>query len=488
MASVNDVCALPFTSQPGGKAYVATSTLSHHANGGGYRKWLRRRSLRVEPSKPHPARHVLVITSNPADAKVIRESLAGSPGGSFEVEWVGRLSDGIDQLQGKKSTAVILDLSLPDSQGIDTFDRVSMVAPRVPILILSGPEEEEAAKKAVQLGAQDYLPKNRLDSYALPRAVQSVMALKIAAEALVGDRERAEVTLNSIGDAVLSTDMGGNITYLNMVAERMTGWGREEAYRRPLGEVFRVINKNTGETARDPLEFALQQDRTVGLTVNTMLVRRDGLESAIEDSAAPIRDREGHVVGAVIVFRDVSEAQALARRMSYVAQHDVLTELPNRMLLNDRLMQAMAMARRHDKKLAVLFVDLDGFKATNDLMGHATGDAVLQSVARRLLEVLRSTDTVSRQGGDEFVILLPEVDSTNDAVAVAEKLLAALARPHIVGRNPVSLTGSIGISIYPEHGKEAESLVHCADMAMYKAKKSGGGRYCLFPDELINPK
>ena len=400
------------------------------------------------------------------------------------MEWVGRLSDGIDRLQRGQSTAVILDLSLPDSQGIEAFDRVSAAAPRVPILILSGPEEEEAAKRAVQHGAQDYLPRDRLDSYTLPRAVQSVIALKIAAEALVGNRERAEVTLNSIGDAVLSTDIVGKITYLNAVAERMTGWGREEAYSRPLGEVFRVIDKNTGETARDPLEFALQQDRTVGLTTNTMLVRRDGLESAIEDSAAPIRDREGRVVGGVIVFRDVGEAQALARRMSYVAQHDVLTELPNRMLLNDRLSQAMGMAQRHHKKLAVLFVDLDRFKAVNDSLGHATGDAVLQSVAKRLREALRDTDTVSRQGGDEFVILLPEINTAQDADRVAKKLLATLAEPQMAGGSAVPVTASIGISVYPEHGQDAESLVHCADMAMYEAKRSGGGNYCFFRSEV----
>lgn len=435
-------------------------------------------------SKPHHPGRVLLITNNPADAKLIRESLEGAPGGSFEVEWVGRLSDGIDRLQRGQSTAVILDLSLPDSQGIEAFDRVSAAAPRVPILILSGPEEEEAAKRAVQRGAQDYLPRDRLDSYTLPRAVQSVIALKIAAEALVGNRERAEVTLNSIGDAVLSTDIEGKITYLNAVAERMTGWGREEAYGRPLGEVFRVIDKNTGETARDPLEFALQQDRTVGLTTNTMLVRRDGLESAIEDSAAPIRDREGRVVGGVIVFRDVGEAQALARRMSYVAQHDVLTELPNRMLLNDRLSQAMGMAQRHHKKLAVLFVDLDRFKAVNDSLGHATGDAVLQSVAKRLREALRDTDTVSRQGGDEFVILLPEINTAQDADRVAKKLLATLAEPQMAGGSAVPVTASIGISVYPEHGQDAESLVHCADMAMYEAKRSGGGNYCFFRSEV----
>src|SRR5271157_1044807 len=150
---------------------------------------------------PHHSGHVLVITNDSSGAKLIRESLTGAAFESFEVEWACSLSDGIDRLKRLKIVAVILDLSLPDSHGMETFDRVSMSAPGVPILVLCGPEDEETAKKAVQLGAQDYLPKRHLDSYSLPRAVQTVIALKIAAEALLGDRERAEVTLNSIGDA-----------------------------------------------------------------------------------------------------------------------------------------------------------------------------------------------------------------------------------------------------------------------------------------------
>jgi len=435
----------------------------------------------MEKPKPHHSGHVLVITNDARDAKVIRESFAVAGLESFEVEWVCSLSEGIDRLKRLKIVTVILDLSLPDSHGVETFDRVSMSAPGVPILILVGSEseEEENAKKAIQRGAQDYLPKSHLDSYSLPRAVQNVIALKIAAEALLGDQERAEVTLNSIGDAVLSTDIEGKITYLNTVAERMTGWRREEAFGRLLDEVFQVVSKGTREPARNPLEFAVQQDQTVSLATNCVLVRRDGFESAIEDSAAPIRDREGRVVGAVIVFRDVGEAQALARKMSHLAQHDFLTELPNRMLLNDRLSQAIAMAERHRKKLAVLFVDLDLFKPINDSLGHTIGDAILQSVAKRLREALRHTDTVSRQGGDEFVILLPEIDTANDAVQVAEKLLATLAAPHLVGGREVEVTASIGISIYPDHGQDAEGLVHSADIAMYKAKKSGGCNYCF---------
>jgi diguanylate cyclase (GGDEF)-like protein/PAS domain S-box-containing protein len=437
----------------------------------------------LEKLKPPQPAHVLVITQNFRDAGLIRESLASPGHRPLEVEWASSLSDGIHRLKRLSVDAIILDLSLPDSHGIETFDRMSGSAPGVPILIISDEEEEDVAKEAVQRGAQDYLPRGRLDSYSLPRAVRTVIALKIASKVLAGDRQRAEATLNSIGDAVLSTDLHGKITYLNAVAERMTGWGLEEAAGRPLGDVFQFVDRTTRKPARNPLEFAIQQDQTVGLTADCLLIRRDGFESAIEDSAAPIRDQEGRVVGAVLIFRDVGRAQALADKMSHLAQHDFLTELPNRVLLNDRLGQAIRMDERHHKKLAVLFVDLDHFKTINDSLGHAIGDALLQSIAKRLRETLRETDTVSRPGGDEFVILLAEIEIADDAALVAGKILAALAPPHRLAGRELSVTASIGISIYPEHGQDAERLVHSADIAMYEAKKSGGGSYRFFAQQ-----
>ena len=189
----------------------------------------------------------------------------------------------------------------------------------------------------------------------------------------------------------------------------MTGWSREEAIGKPLAEVFRIIDGSTRKTARDPMEMAVEQDRTVGLTVNCVLIRRDGFESAIEDSAAPIHDRAGRVIGAVIVFHDVSAARAMSLQMTHSAQHDLVTNLPNRLLLNDRISQSIALARRQNRPIAVIFLDLDHFKYINDSLGHAIGDQLLQSVSKRLLAGVRGSDTVSRQGGDEFVILLSEI-------------------------------------------------------------------------------
>jgi len=253
----------------------------------------------------------------------------------------------------------------------------------------------------------------------------------------------------------------------------MTGWSGAETSGRPFAEVFQIIEGVTREPARNPMQLAVEQNQAVGLTSNCILVRRDGCESAIEDSTAPIHSRTGQVIGAVIVFRDVSEARAMRLKMTHLAQHDFLTDLPNRLLLNDRITQAISLSRRHSKPLAVLYLDLDGFKHINDSLGHEIGDKVLQLVAQRVVACVRTSDTVSRHGGDEFVILLSEIAEAGDAAISAKKLLAALAMPHAISELKVHLSASIGISIYPQDGHDADTLIKNADAAMYVAKGKG---------------
>lgn len=280
----------------------------------------------------------------------------------------------------------------------------------------------------------------------------------------------ALATLDSIGDAVLSTDLAGNVTYLNPVAERMTGWPASEAVGRPSQEVMRIVDAESRERVRDPLELAVSCDANAGVAEDCLLLSRDGRESAIEDTAAPIHDRQGRVIGAVIVFRDVGAARALSQRMSHLAQHDVLTGLPNRLLLGDRLDRAVAASQRHGSSLALLFLDVDGFKGINDRYGHAVGDRVLQVVAGRLVASVRRSDTVSRYGGDEFVVLLTEVACAEDASFSADNLLAAIAAPLPVDGLALYVTASAGVGVYPADGEDAETILLKADLALLRAK------------------
>src|SRR5450755_3233044 len=307
---------------------------------------------------------------------------------------------------------------------------------------------------------------------------------KALEQALFVENERAQVTLNSIADSVTCTDVFGNINFLNRVAQKMCGWTSEEAAGRSLSEVFRIIDSATRQPVRDPLRMAVKQDKPVGLYVDRILVRRDGVEYPIESSGAPIRDRAGRIVGMVIVFHDVSAARAMSVLMTHSAQHDVVTGLPNRVLLNDRITQAIVLARRNENPLAVMFLDLDHFKNINDSLGHAIGDNLLQSVSRRLLASVRKSDTVSRQGGDEFVILLSETTNPEDAATSAKKILLSLSGPHSIGGQDLFIDGSIGISVYPGDGEDAETLIKNADTAMYHAKERGRNNFQFFKAEM----
>ncbi|MDP9142296.1 MAG: EAL domain-containing protein, partial [Pseudomonadota bacterium] len=403
----------------------------------------------------------------------------------FEVEWVRSCAEGQvrlrDDAENKgRIAAILVDLVLPDSSGIEMFDQLYLQAPQIPILVLCDSQNEEIGKLAVQHGAQDYLLKSRLDTYLLPKAVGSMIERAANVEALFEEKERAEVTLNSIGDAVMSTDVWGNVTYLNAVAELLTGWSCEEAKGHPVEEVFRIVDADTREAVPNPMKLAITQNKTAALTPNCMLVRRDGVESSIEDSAAPIHDRRGTVTGAVMVFHDVTTARALSLRMAYLAQHDSLTDLPNRILLADRLKQAMALAHRARRQLALLFLDMDRFKHINDSLGHTIGDRLLQSVATRLRACVRSSDTVSRQGGDEFVILLSDIARPADAEISAEKILVALASPHSVDHHNLYVSASIGIATFPDDGVDADTLLQHADLAMYQAKANGRNNVQFF--------
>lgn len=426
------------------------------------------------------ANMVLIITADAADAKVLEDTLATARDGPFVTEWVCQLSEANTRLGKGDIDIILVDLFLPDSAGIQTFDVLFELAASTPIMTICDEANEVLAIEAVQRGAQGFLSKGHFQNSLVPQALRNIIQRKKVEEELFVEKERARVTLESIGDGVLSTDVACNITYLNAEAERMTGWSRDEARGRPIAEVFRLIEGETRHPARNPVELVIEQRKNLALHANSLLVRRDGYELPIEDSIAPIFNRKGNVTGAVVAFHDVSEAKAMAHKMEHLAQHDYLTGLPNRLLFNDRLSQAVEYAKRHKTQLAVLFLDLDNFKHINDSLGHAVGDKLLESVANRLVAQVRHSDTVSRLGGDEFVVLVLEDKLAEHATITADKILHALAERHHLGGHELHVTTSIGISLFPVDGENAEELLKNADAAMYHAKKKGKSNYQLF--------
>ncbi|MHB0990505.1 MAG: putative bifunctional diguanylate cyclase/phosphodiesterase [Burkholderiales bacterium] len=295
---------------------------------------------------------------------------------------------------------------------------------------------------------------------------------------------RAEIALNSISDAVIGTDMAGHVDYLNAAAENLTGWTRLEALGQPISVVVRLVTGAPSTLDLNSRDIVLPQKTYLDPNAVALLIHRDGSRIAIENSETALQDAHGEIVGSVTVLRDISAAQTTANTISHLVRHDFLTNLPNRSLLKDRISQAIVHAERHGTQLAVLFLDLDNFKRINDALGHAIGDILLQSVAQRLSACVRITDTVSRQGGDEFVILLTEENQALNSTSIAEKILFSLAVPHVIDKHILHVTASIGISTYPADAKNAETLIKHADTAMYYAKEKGLNHYQPFKKEM----
>ena len=430
-------------------------------------------------------RTVLLVEDNRGDARLVREIFKEQGLHDVELTHTECMGDAEKHLAENAFDVILLDLGLPDAHGLEAVQRIIAAAPRSPLVVLSGMDDESMGVQALLEGAQDYLIKGQIEPRELLRSLRYAIARKKIEEELFAEKELAEVTLRCIGDAVICTDPSGRITFLNPIAETMTGSSLMEAVGKPMDKAFKILDAINRERAPNPMERISEHSPGNCSPWNCILVRPDRSEIHIQDSVSPIHDRQGKVMGAVIVLRDVSAAWAMTQQIVHATEHDFLTGLPNRALLLDRLSQALLLAKRHMYHVAVLFLDLDGFKHINDSLGHAIGDEVLRSVGRRLRTCIRMPDTVSRQGGDEFVVLLQEVKQPEDVAIAAVRILHALAMQLAIGEHEhLCVTASIGISTYPDDGPDAETLIKNADTAMYQAKENGRRNYQFYRPEM----
>jgi diguanylate cyclase (GGDEF)-like protein/PAS domain S-box-containing protein len=310
--------------------------------------------------------------------------------------------------------------------------------------------------------------------------VSDITERKRAEQAAFAEKDRALVTLQSIGDAVISTGANAHIDYLNPVAERLTGWTIEEARGRPIGDVLQLIDEST----RKPVAYALDRVLSAGETSlpsdHNVLVNRRGEELAIQETATPIRNRDGVVVGAVIVFGDVTKERRLKRALSYQASHDALTGLINRREFDTRLETAVTAAQRGECDYVLLYVDLDQFKVVNDTCGHSAGDRLLRDITSLLQTRVRASDTIARLGGDEFGILL-ERCSLEQAERVADSIRQAIHGYRFLwGANSLSVGASIGVVRIARDTTSSASVLSAADIACYAAKDGGRNRVQVY--------
>ncbi len=315
---------------------------------------------------------------------------------------------------------------------------------------------------------------------ALALALFSLTKVRQTADALFRQKELAEVTLYSIGDAVITTDADARVEYLNPMAEEMTGWGSEEARGRPLKEVFRIVDGHTRQPAVNPVDECLREGHVVGLANNTTLIRRDGTEVLVDDSAAPIRDRDGHVVGAVMVFYDVTQQHNTPHLLSHQATHDALTGLINRREFERRLAELAGSARNLQQQHALCYIDLDQFKIVNDTCGHAVGDNLLRQLTHLLKQRVRGSDTLARLGGDEFGVLLASCPLER-ALGIAEELRRVITDSRFAwqGRSFV-LGASLGVVPITTESVSPAELLSEADSACYVAKEKGRNRVQVY--------
>lgn len=316
--------------------------------------------------------------------------------------------------------------------------------------------------------------------------VHDITDRKAAEDSLSEEKERFRVTLAAIRDGVITTDAEGRITYQNPAAVLMTGWTPEQALGQAVSDVIIIQNlqdKMPVETCA--INTALSERSIVKSGADHVLIGRSGVRTHIEATAAPIIDENDLLLGAVMVFHDVSQARAKASEMMYLAQHDALTGLPNRRFLHQLVNQAIARGARSGRYAALLYVDLDKFKNVNDTLGHAAGDELLVTMANRLSETLRQGDIVSRKGGDEFIVLMDSLNDPLEAGQLAQRLLEHCRKPVQIAGRSITVTLSIGISLFPDDGTDFDQLMCQADKAMYRAKQAGRNQFVYSQDKHV---
>ena len=406
----------------------------------------------------------------------------------------------LEALQARAYDVVLLDLIMPEISGHDILDFAARERLDCKIIVVSGDSSFSGIKHALHCGAFDFVKKPYESAELIATMETALRQVKLEKShdemqsKLKDSEELHRFIVNSSPDLVYMLDRNGCFTFVNDRLETMLGFSRDELLGRHFSELIdpedqakadNLFNeRRTGDRAASNEEIRLRsklQDRREGLSRSHAIWAELTAMGMYADDAERTRK---NFVGTYGTARDITERKQAEALINFQAYHDLLTHLPNRALLKDRLGLAIAHAQRNKRKLATMFLDLDRFKLVNDTLGHTMGDRLLRAVASRLQSCLRSGDTLSRFGGDEFTLLLPEVRTRDDVVVIAEKILARLNEPFVIDGHELFVGASIGVAMYPEAGETGESLVQNADIAMYHVKSRGKNGYQFFSEEM----
>jgi diguanylate cyclase (GGDEF)-like protein/PAS domain S-box-containing protein len=417
----------------------------------------------------------------------------------YQVELAKSGSQAIAKLQDNPYQLLLLDLHMTGIDGLEVLEFVRQADLDLETIVVSGDTSFASIKDSMRLGAYDFIrkpynPEELLST--VRRGVEHYYRERkmVATKHSLSESEKLHrYIVNSSPDFIYMLDSHGVFTYVNDVVEDLLGYKRNELLGKHFSTIIHPYNaaeslhffseKRAGDRATRSAEMRLQVNQSSELVESF-----DNYELIVELNATGMYEDDAtgqtQFIGTLGSVRDISARKRSEERVSFQAYHDLLTELPNRILFNDRLQQAFAHASRNGQKFSLLFMDLDRFKLINDTLGHVMGDLVLQKVSERILGCLRAEDTLARFGGDEFCLLLPDVPSKESVASVAEKILKAVRQPFSINNHELYLSLSLGIATYPEAGRTEESLLQSADTAMYHVKGNGKDGYCFYSDTM----
>lgn len=375
---------------------------------------------------------------------------------------------------------VILDIAMPGIDGPSVCEHIrsSMTDPP-PVLMITALDDEKSIERSYGAGAVDYIRKP-LRWAVLKNRIRYILGSHRAKQELELLSRNYEMILDAAANGICGVDDRGAISYINPAALKMLGYTNDEVRGEKCSEIFKISLPGSDDFSEACCPYLTQPDqRSTVCYDEARMLRKDGTSFPVDFRSTPIRQGQ-RLVGGVLVFQDVTERQEAAELIRYMANHDPLTNLPNRNYFRRRLPQAVSLAKRYGRILCLLFIDLDRFKPINDQFGHGVGDIVLMQVGERLRSVLRTSDSVCRLGGDEFVILLESTDTLEGATRVAQKVIDSLNEPIEAGDHICFIGASIGISVFPNDCSDAETMLRHADIAMYEAKKKGRNCWQLY--------